>query len=66
MGAKLIKTKTENLSSNSAFLSHNCNIPMNVFTSKKNRRREFPLWLSRLRTQCCLYEDAGSIPGLVQ
>ena len=25
---------------------------------------EFPLWLSRLRTQCCLCEDAGLIPGL--
>ena len=27
---------------------------------------EFPLWLSRLRTQHSIYEDAGSIPGLVQ
>ena len=26
--------------------------------------REFPLWLSR--TQCCLCEDAGLIPGLAQ
>ena len=25
---------------------------------------EFPLWLSGLRTQCCLCEDVGSIPGL--
>ena len=25
---------------------------------------EFPLWLSRLRTQHCLCEDAGSIPDL--
>ena len=24
---------------------------------------EFPLWLSGLRTQCNLHEDAGSIPG---
>ena len=28
--------------------------------------REFPLWLSRLRTQHSLREDAGSIPGLAQ
>ena len=27
---------------------------------------EFLLWLSRLRTQCCLCEDACSIPGLGQ
>ena len=27
---------------------------------------EFPLQLSRLRTQCCLCEDVGSIPGLAQ
>ena len=27
---------------------------------------EFPLWLSRLRTQCCLSEDMGLIPGLAQ
>ena len=26
--------------------------------------KEFPLWLSRLRTQHNLLEDAGSIPGL--
>ena len=25
---------------------------------------EFPLWLSRLRTQHSVCEDAGSIPGL--
>ena len=28
--------------------------------------QEFPLWLSGLRTQCCLCEDVGSIPGLTQ
>ena len=27
---------------------------------------EFPLWLSTLRTQCCLCEDLGLIPGLAQ
>ena len=27
---------------------------------------ESPLWLSRLKTQHCLCEDVGSIPGLVQ
>ena len=27
---------------------------------------EFLLWLSGLRTQCCLCEDVGSIPGLTQ
>ena len=27
---------------------------------------EFLFWLSMLRTQCCLCEGAGSIPGLVQ
>ena len=29
-------------------------------------QKEFPVWLSGLRTQCCLSEDVGSIPGLVQ
>ena len=28
--------------------------------------REFPLWLSKLRTQYSVHEDAGSIPGLTQ
>ena len=28
--------------------------------------KEFLLWLSGLRTQCCLCEDAGSIPGFAQ
>ena len=32
----------------------------------KRRHREFPLWLSWLRTRQCLCEDAGSIPGLAQ
>ena len=27
---------------------------------------EFPLWLSRLRTQHSVYEDSGSIPGFAQ
>ena len=27
---------------------------------------EFPLWLSGLRTQHCLCEDTGSVPGLTQ
>lgn len=27
---------------------------------------EFSLCLSKLKTRCCLWEDAGSIPGLVQ
>ena len=29
-------------------------------------RLEFPLWLSGLRTQHSIYEDASSIPGLTQ
>ena len=33
---------------------------------KKWVDEEFPLWLSRLRTQCSLHEDADSIPGLNQ
>ena len=28
--------------------------------------REFPVWLSGLRTQHCLHENAGSIPGLTE
>ena len=32
----------------------------------KSDIQEFPLWLSRLRTQHNLPEDAGSIPVLVQ
>ena len=34
--------------------------------SKSFHDGEFLLWLSRLRTQHCLCEDAGSIPGLTQ
>ena len=33
---------------------------------KKKKNKGFPLWFSELRTQCCLHEDAGSIPGLTQ
>ena len=29
-------------------------------------RQEFPLWINRLRTRCCLCEDEGSIPGFSQ
>ena len=32
----------------------------------KNENWEIPLWLSRLRTQSGLWEDAGSTPGLDQ
>ena len=32
----------------------------------KSFNGEFSLWLSRLRTQWCLFEDVGSIPGLAQ
>ena len=32
----------------------------------KKKSEEFPLWLSGLRTHCCLCEDAGWIPGLAQ
>ena len=34
--------------------------------TNKKTSQEFPLWLSRSRTQCCLCEDVGSIPGLAQ
>ena len=30
------------------------------------KSEDFPLWLSGLRTQCFLYEDADSIPVLAQ
>ena len=33
---------------------------------QESRKVGFPLWLSGLRTQCCLCEDLGSIPGLIQ
>ena len=39
-----------------------------LFIKKKKKKKkiagEFPLWLSRLRTQHNVCEDAGSIPGL--
>ena len=35
-------------------------------TLKKDRNLEFLLWLSGLRTQYSVSEDAGSIPGLAQ
>ena len=31
-----------------------------------NKNQEFPLWLSRLRTQHSIHEDAGSIHDLTQ
>ena len=34
--------------------------------SRSHSSLEFLLWLSELRTQCSLCEDAGSIPGLAQ
>ena len=33
---------------------------------KKVVVQDFPLWLSRLRTQYSAYEDVGSIPRLTQ
>ena len=35
-------------------------------TETKVIHLEFPLWLSRLRIQCCLCEDVDLIPGLAQ
>ena len=32
----------------------------------ENMAEEFLLWLSQLRTHCCLCEDAALIPGLTQ
>ena len=34
--------------------------------TSRELQREFQLWLSGLRTWCCLRENAGSIPGLTQ
>ena len=39
---------------------------MGSFNSKILKIHEFPLWLSRLRTQLSIQEDLGSIPGLAQ
>ena len=41
---------------------------MKILQGKVNRikKDEFLLWLSRLRTQHCVCEDAGLIPGLTQ
>lgn len=35
----------------------------NAFYANKDVSQGFPLWLSAVRAQCCLSEDAGSIPG---
>ena len=39
-----------------------------VYIQRKQKcsLKEFPLWLSGLRTQSNLCEDVGSIPGLIQ
>ena len=37
-----------------------------VKTVRKDLTLEFPLWLNVLRTQHCLCEDRGLIPGLAQ
>ena len=34
--------------------------------TKELKDREFLLWPSGLRAQCCLCEDVSSIPGLAQ
>ena len=36
------------------------------FAEEEMGLEEFPLWLSRLRAQHGIYEDAGSIPGFTQ
>ena len=36
------------------------------FIFKKAFVQEFPLWISGLRIQLVIHEDAGSIPGLTQ
>ena len=40
--------------------------PSGVAQRLKNTNVEFPLWLSGLRTQHSLHENAGLIPGLTQ
>ena len=37
-----------------------------LFSTLRSLTLRVPLWLSRLRTQCCLCEDADLIPGLTQ
>ena len=53
-GAALEKAKRQKQSNN------------NKKTNMEGGQTEFLLWLSRLRTLCCLSEDTGSIPGLSQ
>ena len=43
-----------------------CLIVNQSVSLQKRRNQEFPLWLRGLRTWCCLCEDAGLIPGLLQ
>ena len=38
----------------------------NLLVLCENKDQEFPLWLSRLRTQHSVSEDAGLIPDLAQ
>ena len=42
--------------------SHAIKEKLDIFECIKKMFLEFPLWLSWLKTQCCLHEDAGSIP----
>ena len=42
------------------------NITNQPRSANQNYNKEFPLWLSGLRTPCYLCEDVGSIPGLAQ
>ena len=37
-----------------------------IQVTSKNTKREFPLWLSRLRTGHSICEDGDSVPGLAQ
>ena len=47
------------------FKERSINVEINSFL-KNDLATEFPLWLSRLRTQHSVREDAGSIPSLDQ
>ena len=38
----------------------------NTLTETNEKNKKFLLWFSRLRTQHCVREDAGSIPCLTQ